>query len=240
MKNVLAALLLLASTNLFAQRWQTIKGNGELKKETRTVGSFTGLLSQGAVNVQIEYGDANTITVEADENLLPYLETVVEDEKLIIRSKKNVNLKSSSKMQVNVSMTKISSLRLSGSGNINGNGGFTNGGKTEIAISGSGNITLGFNNFGELDLALSGSGNMDLQSNKTEKITAAISGSGNIDCSSISVNDVDAKISGSGNIKVNVNHSIDAKISGSGNVMYKGDAQSITSKTVGSGKVLKM
>ena len=80
------------------------------------------------------------IVVEADENLLPYIETTVENGKLLIKPKKNVNLKSKSKMNVYVSMTKINSLQLSGSGNINGSGAFTNDDKTDMAVSGSGNL----------------------------------------------------------------------------------------------------
>jgi hypothetical protein len=240
MKNLLIALLALISLNAFTQRWETIKGNGVIKKETREVSDYTSLLSKGSMNVQISYGNSNNIIVEADENLLPYIETTVEDGKLTIKSKKNVNLKSTSKMTVYVSMTKLNSLQLSGSGNINGEGAFSNPGKTDIGISGSGNIKLGFASFGDLELALSGSGNMDLKGTATNNINAAVSGSGNIECSDISSNDVDAKISGSGNIKVYANRSIDAKISGSGNLFYKGNASNISSKIAGSGKIVKM
>lgn len=240
MRNTLIVLFSLISLQSLAQPWQTIKGNGNEKKENREVSNYTSLLSQGSINVQIEYGNSNTLSVEADENLIPYIETVVENGRLIIRSKKNVNLKSRSKMVVHISMTKINSLQLSGSGNVDGSGAFSNDDKTEIGISGSGNITLGFRTFGNLDLSLSGSGNMDLKGDKTNTITASIAGSGNIDCSNLSSNDVDARIKGSGNIKVAASHSIKAKISGSGNVLYKGDASDITSKISGSGKVLKM
>ncbi len=240
MKKLLITLLALGSLNSFAQKWETIKGNGQVKKETRTVSDFTSLASHGSMDVQISYGDSKSVVVEADENLLPYIETSVENGKLSIKPKKNVNLKSSSKMIVHVSMTKINSLQLSGSGNVDGEGAFTNDGKTEIALSGSGNIKLGFESFKDLELSISGSGNIDLKSNKTNNISASISGSGNIDCSSISSSDVSAKISGSGNVKVYANNSIDAKISGSGNVYYKGNASNIISKAVGSGKVLKM
>jgi hypothetical protein len=240
MKKLLMALFALISFNSFAQRWETIKGNGAVKKETREVSDYTSLASQGSMDVQIAYGSSNSITVEADENLLPHIETVVENGKLIIRPKNKVNLKSRSKMVVYVSMTKINSLQLSGSGNINGDGAFSNSGKTDIAISGSGNIKLGFDSFNELELALSGSGNMDLKGNATKSINASVSGSGNIECSNINSNDVVAKLSGSGNIKVYANNSIDAKISGSGNVYYKGNASNINSKIAGSGKVLKM
>ncbi len=240
MKKLLIAVFSFCCLNSFAQKWETIKGNGQIKKETRTVSDFTSLASHGSMDVQISYGDSKSVVVEADENLLPYIETSVEDGKLSIKPKKNVNLQSKSKMIVHVSMTKINSLQLSGSGDINGEGAFTNDSKTDISLSGSGNIKLGFESFKDLELSIAGSGNIDLKSNKTNNITASISGSGNIDCSSISSNDVDAKISGSGNVKVYANNSIDAKISGSGNVYYKGNASNITSKAAGSGKVLKM
>ncbi len=240
MKKLLIAVFTLSCLNSFAQKWETIKGTGQIKKETRTVSDFTSLASQGSMDVQISYGDSKSVVVEADENLLPYIETSVENGKLSIKPKKNVNLKSSSKMIVYVSMTKINSLQLSGSGNINGDGAFTNDSKTNIALSGSGNIKLGFDSFKDLELAISGSGNIDLKSSKTNTITASVSGSGNIDCSNINSNDVNAKISGSGNVKVYANNSIDAKISGSGNVYYRGNASNISSKASGSGKVLKM
>jgi hypothetical protein len=240
MKNLLIVIFTLIGITSFAQRWETIKGNGQIKKETRQVGDYTSLASQGSMDVKISYGNSNSIEIEGDENLLPYIETTVEKGRLLIKSKKGVNLQSTSKMIVRVSMTKINSLQLSGSGNITGSGAFTSDGKTDIGVSGSGNLSLDFNSFKDLDLSVSGSGNIDLKSSETNSISAQVSGSGNIDCSSISSKDVDAKLSGSGNIKVYANNSIDAKISGSGNVYYKGNAQNITSKVVGSGKVLKM
>lgn len=241
MKKVLMIVLAFVSITVNAQRWETVKGNGVTKKETRTVNDYTSLASSGSMDVQISYGNSNSIIVEADENLLPYIETTVEDGKLLIRSKKNININSRSKMVVYVTMNRITSLQLSGSGNINGEGAFTNNGKTIIGISGSGNIKLKFDSFKELELAIAGSGNMDLKSgNSTNSISAAISGSGNIDCADFGTNDVDARISGSGNVKVFVSGDIDAKISGSGNVFYKGNASNISSRSSGSGKVVKM
>ena len=240
MKKLLIALFVFLSFNSFAQRWETIKGNGQMKKETREVSNYTSLATQGSMDVTIAYGNSNSIVVQADENLLPYIETSVENGKLTIKSKKGVNLKSTSKMLVSVSMTKINSLQQSGSGNIDGSGAFTSDGKTDIGVSGSGNLKLDFDSFKDLDLSVAGSGNVDLKSGNTNTLSAKISGSGNIDCSTVSSKDVDAKISGSGNIKVYASNSIDAKISGSGNVFYKGSAQNISSKVVGSGKVMKM
>jgi len=240
MKKLLISFFVLISIHSFAQRWETIKGNGQIKKETRQVSKYTSLASQGSMDVQIAYGEPGSITVEGDENLLPYIETSVENDKLTIKTKKGINLKSHSRLVVSISMNTINSLQLSGSGNIKGSGAFTSDGKTDIGVSGSGNLALDFDSFKDLDLSVAGSGNIDLKSNATNSISAKVSGSGNIDCSSINSKDVDAKLSGSGNIKVYASNSLDAKISGSGNVYYKGSVQNISSKVSGSGKVLKM
>lgn len=240
MKNLIFAFFAFVSLHSFAQPWKTVKGDGNMKKETRTVSNFTALSSHGAIDVQIAYGNSNSIGIEADENLLPYIETTVKDGKLTIQPKKNVNLKSRTRMVVYVSMTTINSLQQSGSGNIKGEGGFNNKDKTDIKVSGSGNIKLDFGSFKKIDLFVSGSGNIDLKGNATNDISAKISGSGNIDCSKVSCDNVDVKISGSGNIKVNAEKSITAEISGSGNVFYKGAATNISSKVAGSGKIIKI
>ena len=87
MKTIFVLLLSAISLNTFAT-WETIKGNGNLKKEKRNASGYTGIELQGSMDVQIDYGSSNSITVEADENLLPYIETEVENGNLKIRQKK--------------------------------------------------------------------------------------------------------------------------------------------------------
>ena len=128
MKNLLLPVFILMSFNMNAQIWKSIKGDGNLKNETRQVNEFTSLSARGPMDVQIDYGNSTSIKIEADENLLPYIETTVESGKLTIEPKKNINLKSRSKIVVHISMTKIKDLQLSGSGNINGSGAFTSDG----------------------------------------------------------------------------------------------------------------
>jgi Putative auto-transporter adhesin, head GIN domain len=239
MKKILFVMLAFISVNCFAQPWKTIKGNGQPKKETRTVSAFTSLSSGGPMEVRITYGNSNTVVVDAEENLLPYIETTVKNGKLSIGAQKNYNLQSNSKIVVVVTMTTIQSLELAGSGSITGDGKFSNNDKTVINVSGSGGLRLAFDHFADLDVAVSGSGDIKL-TGSTNSISAKVSGSGNIDCSAVRSKDVGAKISGSGNLTVDASNSVDAKISGSGNVMYKGDAANIKSKTSGSGKVIKI
>lgn len=238
MKTLVTAIFAFISLSSF-RPFETITGNGNIKKEGRTVMSFTGIALAGNMSVQVAYGNSNTITVEADDNLLPYIETTVENGILEVKSKDRTSLKSKSKLMIYVSMIKVTDLKVSGSGNIIGEGDFTNDGKTGMAVSGSGNINVRMNTFNETKIAISGSGNVTMKGKSTNNIEANISGSGNIDCSDVVCNDVFAHVSGSGNIKVFANKSIDAKVSGSGNIYYKGDATNISLKSMGSGKIIK-
>jgi hypothetical protein len=238
MKKIFFALLTLTSIICFAQQ-EKLTGNGNVGKDTRQVGAFTGIVVSGNVNVDVSYGDSKSITVEGDENILPYIETVVENGNLVVKTKEKVNIKSKNKLIVRASLTKVEKLRVAGSGNISGTGDFSNDGKTDISVSGSGNINVAINSFNETKINISGSGNVTLKGKSTNNIDATISGSGNIDCIEVSCNDVLARVSGSGNIRVYANKSIDAKVSGSGNIYYKGSATNISLQSSGSGKIIK-
>src|SRR5476651_218463 len=104
MKKLLLAAALLAVSYSFAQwPFEKIEGNGNLKKETRQVGGYTAVSSSGSWDVMVAYGESNSIQVEGDENLLPYIETKVENVKLSIKNKKNTNLRSKNKITIYVS-----------------------------------------------------------------------------------------------------------------------------------------
>lgn len=239
MKKLFLALAILIGLNTTAQwNWVAIKGNGVLKKETREVGSFSGITSSGSWDVMIAYGNSTSIEVEGDENLLEYIETKVEGGKLQIKAKKNGNLRSKNKITIYVSMTKMTSLALSGSGDMIGKGKFNYDATTNVMVSGSGSIKVEFDRFTKVDASVSGSGNVVLKGSSQE-VETRISGSGNIDCNEVVCDEAAARISGSGNIKLFANKSLDIHISGSGNVYYKGAATDIRTHKAGSGRIVK-
>ncbi|MDE3253258.1 MAG: DUF2807 domain-containing protein [Bacteroidota bacterium] len=239
MKNICLFLSLLLVNSVFAQwPWEKIEGNGHVVRETRSLSGFSAVSSSGSWDVMIAYGQSNSIEVEGDENLLPYIETQVINGKLLIGSTKHSNLRSKNKITLYITMTKVTGISLSGSGDIIGNGKFGNEGTTDFKLSGSGSIRLDFQKIRDVNLAISGSGNIRL-SGSAESVRTKISGSGNIDCSQLISDRVVAYVSGSGNTKVNANTSLEAHISGSGNIYYSGAAGSLQKHVSGSGRVIK-
>ena len=71
MKKLMFGLLAIVGfTTLISWKgWDNIQGSGNLKKETREVGNFSGIESRGSMNVVITYGSSNQITLKGDESL---------------------------------------------------------------------------------------------------------------------------------------------------------------------------
>lgn len=218
--------------------WKRIEGNGMVKKESRNVGHFTSVSSSGPWDVMIADGTPGEIQVEGDANLLEEMQTMVEGDKLIIRSKNHVSFKTKNKLTVYITMDKISGLSVSGSGDVIGEGNFVNDGESVFRISGSGNIRLQFRKTGSVNIDVSGSGNVQLEGN-TGVMQAHISGSGNIKCEHLYASEVTAGVSGSGNIRVFASKRLNARVSGSGNIYYSGGAPEVQKHTSGSGKVIR-
>jgi hypothetical protein len=238
MKQLFVLFFTLIYAHTFSQGlWGKIEGNGNIMKEKRQMSDFTEIASSGSMSVAVSYGSSNEIEVEGDENILPYIITEVKNNRLTIRTK-NVSFNTKNKITVYVSLTKLTGVSLSGSGNITGNGKFENNETTTFRVSGSGSIRMGFDKINKADIIVSGSGNITL-SGSASFVDVTISGSGNANCFDLVCDDVKARISGSGNIKIFADKSVDASISGSGSVHYKGSAANIQQKTSGSGKVVK-
>ncbi|CAN5772960.1 head GIN domain-containing protein [soil metagenome] len=238
MKNVFLFACLAITMNCFAIG-KNIKGNGILKSETRDIGAFTSLSSGGPMNVEITYGTSSNLTIEGDENILPYIETFVKNGTLKIKVKDLNTISPRLKLKVQISMTTMSDISQSGSGMISGRGNFENGKITNFNISGSGKIDLAFAKFDGVNISMSGSGSIELKGDIDGDLDLHQSGSGFINCLNAPCDNVSANMSGSGTMKVNAAEIIDAHISGSGEIYYTGTA-SISSHVSGSGHIRKV
>ena len=222
-----------------AQWGKTIKGNGNNVTIERSTGDYDRIAVSGWFDVDLVSGNEGEITLQGEENLLEYIITEVKDGKLVIKTEKGVNLKSSSwksEIRITVPVQSISSVSMSGSGDIVG--------KTKIksdkfstAMSGSGDITLDIES-NSLSASMSGSGDITL-SGTTKDFDATISGSGDIEAYNLEADNVSATVSGSADIQVTAKKSIKARVSGSGDISYRGNPEKVDTKTSGSGDISK-
>ena len=83
---LLAGFLLLAMviTMCSCGSLRTIRGTGDITSETREVSGFSAVNLAGIGNVVVDYGEQESLRIEAEDNLLPYLESKVEGDTLTL------------------------------------------------------------------------------------------------------------------------------------------------------------
>ncbi len=212
----------------------TIRGNGIAETQGRAVPVFNNLKSSGSFDVHITNGDEIEVIVNAESNILPYIETYVSRNTLVIDIRGIHNIKNRLPMEVYVTVPNMESIKQSGSGIITTD--YFIADNFEISISGSGRISTAVEAL-QVNAAVSGSGMLDI-SGEAQQINYAISGSGKIESYNLAAQNCNATISGSGNMFVNAEDFLNAKISGSGNIYYSGNPN-LEVHVSGSGKVIK-
>ncbi len=211
-----------------------VKGNQKMTKEIRQVQNYNDISVAGSFDVKLVSGKEGKITVNADENLLPYLITEVENQSLKIKWKNGFNISHQSNIIIDVPVENISKLSLAGSGDIVTKNLILSESTLKVALAGSGDIKIAVK-VDNLSAAISGSGDISLIG-ITNTFEASIAGSGDINGYDLIATDANFKISGSGGIKANVSAMLNVSIVGSGDVYYKGNPKQDI-KISGSGSV---
>jgi hypothetical protein len=234
-KIILTVLMLTGTLAVNAQNNQKIKGNGEIVTVNRTTSAYDGVVVGGSFDVVLVKGKEGKITIEGEENIIPYIETEIEEDLLQIKFKKNTNINTTEKLTITIYFESIEKVSLAGSGNITSNE-IIKSKDFAVALGGSGNITLKVD-ANEISANIGGSGNIKLTGTSNE-LTCSIAGSGSIKAYDLNAATLNANIAGSGSVNATVKTKIKAKIVGSGSVYYKGKPSSIDTKSVGSGSVI--
>ena len=90
-----------------------VRGSGKVINQKRSVSEFTGVDVGGAIAIDVSQSAERSVEVEADDNVLPYVETVVENGILHIHMKEGSMFNNTS-IHVKVSLPKLESLEVSG------------------------------------------------------------------------------------------------------------------------------
>ena len=203
-----------------------VNGSGPVITELREVGYFTGVTNTGSFDVYVSRSESFSVEVRAQENLVPIIETYVSGSKLIVETENNTCYKSSSPVEVHVSMPETDLLTLAGSGRVFAD--MVASTEVEISNSGSGYMEIDSLVTETLALGNSGSGYVGVTVNYVNEVDVMQSGSGSILCGTLfGTNEVDIRHSSSGRVSGMLIDGvvIDVVMSGSGRVELSGDAE---------------
>lgn len=228
---LLATIIVLGTSGCY--RTVSIEGNYDLVTETRQIDDFDEISLESFVDVEYVQADYYEVQVEAESNLVSFIETTVRNHNLTVEVYDNRNLREHYKITVTVFSPNLNEFNVSGSGDfycenlINED--------FDVNISGSGNVAMGIDTY-DLNAKISGSGNMEFWGLAPDaKFT--ISGSGDIRAYDLEVEDCKTKISGSGDMHLWITQKLDISISGSGDIFYMG-TPTVDAKITGSGNII--
>jgi hypothetical protein len=213
-----------------------IRGNGHMITQQRQVGTFHKLSLYGSMNVFVTQGPAKPIEVQAESNLMPYIETQVDGDRLKIKERDGVWFNSTRDINVYVTAENFNELELAGSGNITGQNELDDSQSIRLSVTGSGSLKASLNS-PHVEAVITGSGDLDV-AGQTRELKIRIAGSGGFRGQDLQTENVNAEILGSGDADVNCSTQLTARIIGSGNLNYKGNPTEHVDVT-GSGSVVK-
>jgi hypothetical protein len=206
---VFAVVLLLAACSV-------TRGSGQLATESRAVSGFSKIDLSGGGELTIQKTGTESLSISAEDNLLPRLTSEVSNDTLILGSKPNTTILPQQPITYTVTVKDLTGVAVSGSGNIRVPDLTTT--ALSISISGSGTITVN-GTVEDQDLEISGSGGYEAAQLTSKTVKADISGSGTANV--LATNVLDVEISGSGTVTYSGNPQIEQEISGSGKLIKK-------------------
>ncbi|HET6245970.1 MAG: DUF2807 domain-containing protein [Bacteroidetes bacterium] len=198
-----------------------VKSTGEIITEHRAVNDFDSILVHNNITLYLKYDSVSSIVVEAGKNLVPLVETSIENNKLIIRNNNRCNFMRSYKPPVNVivSISDLKHLNLAGSGDIFSLNTLVLE-RVRMVNSGIGDINLEID-AGYLYTQIYGSGGINLSG---KAAVSEIYSTGNcfMQCENLVTGYTYLHSNTTGNIYVNVEKELGVNIIGSGDVYYLG------------------
>src|SRR6187397_3039979 len=124
---------------------ERVKGSGHVITENRTASGFNNVDISGAIDVYVKQDSVSSVKVEADDNILEYIEVHTDGSTLEIHTENNIRLRPTHKIKVYVSNPEYKDLRVSGASSIHSENEITSPDAFRVDLSGASEGTLEVN-----------------------------------------------------------------------------------------------
>jgi hypothetical protein len=236
---------------------KTVRGSGNVVEETRAVSGVSGVELATIGTLTIAVGDTESLRIEAEDNLMEYLETEVRNGRLSIETQDNIRLDAKRPVNYYLTVTGLDTIEISSSGdiqapdleaerfsiNISSSGDLEMGDleadSLTVRISSSGDVTMGVLDANTLEVDISSSGNLTIASGQVKTQNITISSSGNYTAQDLESDEAVVRFSSSGSATIWVQDYLKANLSSSGDLRYRGNP-TVDATTTSSGDVIQI
>ncbi|MEO5933432.1 MAG: head GIN domain-containing protein [Duganella sp.] len=214
-----------------------VEGNGQGAVERRdavVAANVDGLDINGALEVEVRVGEAASLRVEGDSNLLPLVRTDAGGGTL--RVWVDGNVRSSAPLRVVYTTPRLRQIHSNGSGRLSVAG--LNGGPLNLSQNGSRSVRLA-GDVGRLEVRLNGSGGIDATGLQSDSALASLNGSGRLNLGRLQGESLVLDLHGSGGVNASGSvRNMVVRVYGSGSADLAGlTGQSAELSANGSGSI---
>lgn len=185
-------------------------------------------------DVTIDEGDVQQIELIGPMSIIEKIDTDSKYDNKELDLKVN-GCSSFDNIEVNIVVSKIESINVSGDSNVKFLGKFNNVDDLKFGMSGSSKMDIDIGEAEQLDVDISGEAEVTIVGSSID-LNSTVSGFGKLKAFDLLSKKCSIDVSGDGDLEVNVENELVVKISGSANVCYKGNP-TIDIDLSGSGKV---
>lgn len=183
-------------------------------EQVRTLAPFTSISVQGPVNIVVDAGATQAVSVQGSAKFLQELSSEVVDGELRLRMRNNRNTVTLGEARVVIAMPQLRAFEAAGAGETKLNN--IKGERLAVRYRGAGSMRI--------------SGAVD-----TFKMQAE--GVGDVDATTLIARNADVRFQGIGDIKVHAKEKLDVAVQGLGSLTYFGKPHTVTKSVAGLGTV---
>ncbi len=201
----------------------SIEGSGVQQTESRAVSEFSELVLTGFGTIIVQQTSQESLSIQADENILPYLETRVVGDALWLEFSENACVHPSDiGITYFVSLKDLNLIRIAGAGAVELEHLKTD--ELSIQLDGTGKIDLAGLEVDQLETNFNGTGVIQL-AGYADAQYVSLNGVGQYQAAQLESDSVHVKLNGTGNVEVWAVSDLWVTSNGLGRVRYIGDPQ---------------
>jgi hypothetical protein len=212
----------------------TVVGSGVPATQERPIGEVSEVSLAGTGELTIVQGLVPSLTVTADDNIVPLIETETAGHKLTLRTAARTSIHPKTKLEYTLTVPQLETISVSGAGNVRTEKFVAN--NLTVKLAGAGNAHLRELNVKSLSMTLSGAGTASA-SGTTDQLTLRLSGAGGLEAAALKAARADVQISGAGRATVWALEDLHARVSGAGDIKYKGRPANVVQNVSGAGHI---
>lgn len=194
-----------------------VSGNGVVKEVSRDIPAITELEASGMVEITLIQGEPG-MKIIADENLHELIETIVDGDRLRVRSTKNI--REAKHLEIRISSPNFEEIELSGAVILRSEGRLK-GEELQLESSGAAEIKLSIE-YADLRCEHSGASEVELRG-QARDVRISSSGATDLKLFDLEVRNMRLDLSGATEARINVSRELSVEASGASEIRYRGN-----------------